>query len=220
MKIPLSYQKLMVNQISVPTDLIRKYRQLGLDEQDLVVILQLITLQQKGDLLPSFDLIAEHMNLSPHEVANILKKFRNNEFLTIEHIEDEQGIIHEWYSIEPLIHKLYEDAASTKNQEKKEEGKLFSLFEQEFGRALSPMEIETISHWLDEDHFKPALIKAALREAVLMGKMNFRYIDRILAEWKKRGIRSSADMNQTRESAVQKPKEKRDTSVYYNWLEE
>lgn len=218
--IPFSYQKMMMYQISVPTELIRSYRKLDLVEQDVIVILQLITLQQQGDLLPSFEFISENMQLSPHEVANILKKLKNNGYLRIEQIEDEQRMVHEWYSLEPLINKLYEGSTSTKEEEKKEEGKLFGLFEQEFGRALSPIEIETVSHWLDQDQFKPALIKAALREAVLMGKMNFRYIDRILAEWKKRGIRSSADMNQTKEPIQEKPKEKRDTSVYYNWLEE
>lgn len=184
--IPFSYQKMMMHQISVPTELIRSYRKLDLVEQDVIVILQLITLQQQGDLLPSFEFISENMQLSPHEVANILKKLKITIIYELNKIEDEQRMVHEWYSLEPLINKLYEGSTSTKEEEKKEEGKLFGLFEQEFGRALSPIEIETVSHWLDQDQFKPALIKAALREAVLMGKMNFRYIDRILAEWKKK----------------------------------
>ena len=98
----------------------------------------------------------------------------------------------------------------------KEEGKLFNLFEQEFGRALSPFEIEMISYWIDDDRFKPALIKAALREAVLLGKLNFRYIDRILAEWKKKGIRSvqeSSKVNKIyKEKNQNKEIPKRDTS--------
>src|SRR5699024_12110591 len=68
------------------------------------------------------------------------------------------------------------------------DGTIFILFEQEFGRPLSPFEIEMINTWLDEDQMIPALIKAALRESVLMGKLNFKYIDRILRTWKKKGI--------------------------------
>lgn len=56
--IPFSYQKMMMHQISVPTELIRSYRKLDLVEQDVIVILQLITLQQQGDLLPSFEFIS------------------------------------------------------------------------------------------------------------------------------------------------------------------
>jgi DNA replication protein len=52
------------------------------------------------------------------------------------------------------------------------------------------MEIEMISMWIDEDQHDVVLIEAALRESVVSGKLNFRYIDRILFEWKKNGIRS------------------------------
>src|SRR5699024_12472317 len=99
------------------------------------------------------------------------------------------------------------------------------LFEQEFGRPLSPFEIETITVWLDEDLIQPSLIKAGLRESVLMGKLNFRYIDRILREWQEKGIKSVEEAreasqpshkNQDRKSYKQ---EKRDTSIYNNWLE-
>ena len=41
-----------------------------------------------------------------------------------------------------------------------------------------------------QDQHHPNLIQAALREAVMSGKLNFRYIDRILFEWKKNGIKT------------------------------
>src|SRR5690625_1312881 len=94
----------------------------------------------------------------------------------------------------------------------------------------SPFEIETINAWIDEDQLPPSLIKAGLRESVLMGKLNFKYIDRILRNWKKKGIQS---VEQARESSRmfrdhqvsdnkntdQEEKGKRDPSLYYNWLE-
>ncbi|WP_143522316.1 DnaD domain-containing protein, partial [Pseudomonas sp. 2822-17] len=70
------------------------------------------------------------------------------------------------------------------------EGKLFRRFEEEFSRPLSPMEMEMISMWLDEDKHTTDIIEAALRESVVSGKLSFRYIDRILFDWKKNGIRS------------------------------
>ncbi|MDQ7864085.1 DnaD domain protein [Peribacillus frigoritolerans] len=33
--------------------------------------------------------------------------------------------------------------------------------------------------WMEDDH-QPEIIKSALRESVISGKLNFRYIDRIL----------------------------------------
>nr|WP_315603012.1 DnaD domain protein [Paenibacillus aurantius] len=64
------------------------------------------------------------------------------------------------------------------------------IFEKEFARPLTPMELETISGWLDQDHFKEELILAALKEAVFAGKVHFRYIDRILLEWQRNRIQT------------------------------
>src|SRR5699024_12314269 len=107
-----------------------------------------------------------------------------------------------------------------------EEGHLFLWFEQEFGRPISPFEIETINVWLDEDKMQPNLIKAALREAVLMGKLNFKYIDRMLREWQKKGIRSVKQAKEvsrsfrTDNAKKEYQKEERDTSVNCNRLKE
>lgn len=224
LNLPFSYQKMLIDQINIPSRLVKDYKALGLSEVDMMVILHIIRWQKEQDLLPSFEQIAQYMTINANDVSNVLKKLRNQGLLTIDQFEDENQVVHEWYSITPLIEKLYEVQQEV-SQSKDEEGKLFSLFEQEFGRALSPIEIETISYWLDDDRFKPALIKAALREAVLMGKLNFRYIDRILNEWKKKGIKSISEAkqnNQThyKQSNQEKTTQKRDTSVYYNWLEE
>src|SRR5690606_14991388 len=146
--------------------------------------------------------------------------------LKIEQTKNSQQQLSEAYSLEPLWEKLF-TPEKKQEVESSDEGTLFILFEQEFGRPLSPFEIETISVWLDEDQLSPALIKAALREAVLMAKLNFKYIDRILREWKKKGIHT---VEQAREASkrfrdnqvtrqANTTTQKRDTSFYYNWLE-
>lgn len=70
--------------------------------------------------------------------------------------------------------------------------RLFNAFENEFGRPLSPMEIEQIRQWYWE--MELPLILEALRRAVLRGKYNFKYIDRILLEWKKNNLRTIEDV--------------------------
>jgi DNA replication protein len=65
---------------------------------------------------------------------------------------------------------------------------LYSIFEKEFARPLTPMELETISGWIDNDGYKEELILAALKEAVFTGKLYFRYVDRILLEWQRNRI--------------------------------
>jgi DNA replication protein len=67
---------------------------------------------------------------------------------------------------------------------------LFAVFEQEFGRPLSPMEVETINGWLDKDKYDEDLVLFALKESVFAGKLHFRYIDRILLEWSRNRVSS------------------------------
>ena len=67
---------------------------------------------------------------------------------------------------------------------------LYSIFEAEFGRPLSPIEMETLIMWLEEDRYSVELIQLALREAVLSQVYNFKYIDRILLNWEKKNIRT------------------------------
>lgn len=67
---------------------------------------------------------------------------------------------------------------------------LYTIFEEEFARPLSPLECETLAIWQDQDQHDAQLIKHALKEAVLSGKLSFRYIDRILFEWKKNGLKT------------------------------
>ncbi|MFD1360534.1 DnaD domain protein [Lentibacillus salinarum] len=220
----ISFQDIVLNQVPIPVQLLDKYAAMGLTEEEVMVILQLLRyLQEKNDF-PTPNELASHLTISEKECANILRKLIQKNFLSIEQLENEQNRITEAYSLNPLWEKLF---AEKQEEQTQGDGTIFILFEQEFGRPLSPFEIEMINTWLDEDNMKPSLIKAALRESVLMGKLNFKYIDRILRDWKKKGIQSVEQARQASKTfhENQAPKQgstaaKRDTSIYYNWLEE
>lgn len=62
---------------------------------------------------------------------------------------------------------------------------VFESIEREFGRTLSSLEMESISQWLDLDHYQPKIIELALKEAVLSQVYNLKYMDRILRSWEK-----------------------------------
>lgn len=79
-------------------------------------------------------------------------------------------------------------------EEELHERSLFSIFEKEFGRPLSPMEYEAISGWVDEDRYPEELILLALKESVFAGKVHFRYIDRILLEWSRNRVKNAQDV--------------------------
>lgn len=82
----------------------------------------------------------------------------------------------------------------TQSKDDEESRSLFSIFEKEFGRPLSPMECETISNWVDQDRYPEELILLALKESVFAGKIHFRYIDRILLEWARNRVKNAQDV--------------------------
>lgn len=63
---------------------------------------------------------------------------------------------------------------------------LFDVYESEFARPLSQIELQRMSDWMSQ--YDQKLILYALREAVLYDKRSFDYIERILMEWKKRNF--------------------------------
>ena len=78
------------------------------------------------------------------------------------------------------------------------------------------MDYEIINAWISNG-YSEELITAALNEAVYNGVTNLRYIDKILYEWNKKGIKSAKDINN---------KEDDDVTLYetkilnFNWLDE
>ncbi|WP_394217361.1 DnaD domain-containing protein [Halobacillus trueperi] len=224
-----SFQNIMDNQMVVPTKLLESFHQLKLNETELVVLLQIHRFRTEGNGFPTPEQLAAHLSITAQECSRVLRSLIQKRMMTIEQNQNEARVLNEYYSLEPLWEKLFAVTPKSQTNDRSYDENIFPLFEQEFGRPLSPFEIETINIWLDEEEQSPALIKAALREAVLMSKLNFKYIDRILREWKRKGVKT---VEQAREQGKQfrqgqqAPKtqnqenKKRDISLYYNWLEE
>ena len=85
---------------------------------------------------------------------------------------------------------------------------LVETFQQELGRLLTPFEIEDLSKTVKEDGVKADLIEEALREAVLNGKPNWKYIQAILRNWRHEGIQSVAQVEAKRaEREANNPKQ-------------
>nr|WP_290123138.1 DnaD domain protein [Apilactobacillus ozensis] len=70
--------------------------------------------------------------------------------------------------------------------------------EQEFGRSLSPIELETISQWMDSDNYSFEMILLALKESVLNQVRSLKYMDRILLNWEKSNIRTPYEVEVNR----------------------
>lgn len=63
---------------------------------------------------------------------------------------------------------------------------LFEMFESEFKRPLTQIEMQRLSDWIKMYELK--LISYALREASINKKWSFDYIDKILFDWQRKGL--------------------------------
>ncbi|WP_064091427.1 DnaD domain-containing protein [Rossellomorea aquimaris] len=235
----MDYKRLMASWIqegtvSIPQLLLSNYNTLGLNESEFVLLLQIYGHLEKGNYFPTPEELSENMSISTEVCSSILRKLMQQQFLSIDEGSSSDGILFEKYSISPLWEKLadfvIQDSKVKQTQKAMEEEKdIYTTFEQEFGRPLSPLECETLSMWLDQDEHNAIIIKAALREAVISGKLNFRYIDRILFEWKKNGVKTIEDArNQSQRFRPHQKtapsnddnQNKRKSVPFYNWLEQ
>ncbi|GKU80977.1 DnaD domain-containing protein [Niallia sp. NCCP-28] len=223
--------------ISIPTTLLTHYKTLKLTEQELVLLLHINSFLEKGNEFPTPAELAGYMTMDARQCHEMLSQLIKRGFISIIDGNNENGIRFEQYSLEPLWNKLIDLYLLINKQEKAKEAEktetdLYSCFETEFGRPLSPFEIETLGMWVDDDQHNPTIIKAALREAVISGKINFRYIDRILFEWKKNGIQTiqqaknhGKKFRQNQQYTIGKGAESSVESTvksvpFYNWLDQ
>ena len=86
---------------------------------------------------------------------------------------------------------------------------LFEEIESNFGRTLSPYEIEEIGEWEDTE-----LTRYAIKKAVLNNKFSIQYISKILYQWKKKNIRTVQEA-QREEEEFQNTKKSNSTRTHY-----
>ncbi|RKD25764.1 hypothetical protein BEP19_02145 [Ammoniphilus oxalaticus] len=244
-------QLLRQGHLSLPTMFMRYYKGIGLTDQEMMLIIQILTFKQEGKDFPTISEIQDRMSADERDVIVMLQKLVQKGYLAIEdRIEADTGMRAESYQLDPLYEKIAEQIAvehaarsaqQAKDQTEQAEPdatNLFTIFEQEFGRPLSPIECETIAMWQDQDQHKDELIVAALREAVVSNKLFIRYIDRILYEWQRNRISTAAQArefslkfrrrqhgnimpnpNQQTASPQEDQAKATEPFPFYNWLE-
>ena len=186
----------------LPSDLLLHYNQLFSSSDDFLVW-QFFYLQNTtalGELSPSQ--IAEKIGKNVTEVNLAISRLTEKgllQYRTIELNGEIEVIFDATFALERLD-QLFEKQAPNQVQSAPNDLKsLVDTFQQELGRLLSPFEIEDLEKSLKEDGTSADLIKEALREAVLNGKPNWKYIQAILRNWRHEGIRSVAQVEAKRQ---------------------
>ncbi len=198
--------------IQIPKLLLFNYKKLALTEKDFILLIYL--LNENGSIFNPKK-ISENLNTTLPEILELVDHLSTNGLLSIQ-LHKQNGVREEQIHLDGLYEKL---AYLIINVEEKTEVKsknIYDLFEQEFGRTLSPMEYEIIGGWCDAG-FEQEVIILALKEATYNGVSNLRYIDKILYEWKKKGFQTKQDVEKDRANYQAKKVEKKEL-FDYDWL--
>ena len=182
-------KKMFENQlIDIEGLFLLNYKTLNLTENEAMIVLVLLRLEKINQTFITPNTIAQYMSLDEKTIDKLIVGLMNKNILAI-HMNS--------ISTKPLINAILK-MNPTKKEIKEQKVNLISMFEKEFGRPLTPIEIETIKEW-KQCQYDDEMVLKALKEATLSNVRNLRYIDKILVEWAKYGVKTTG--RQTVESS-------------------
>ncbi|MBQ1496120.1 MAG: DnaD domain protein [Bacilli bacterium] len=177
----------------IPSYLVKNYSKFGLNGEEFLLLVYFIN--QKNN--PSFDIkrIGSELNLDSSKILELINSLNEKNYISIE-MKKENGVIEEFISTDLFYNKAASIIMDNKTEETNND--IYSVFEKEFGRVLGSSETEIINRWLD-NNVPEELIKEALKEAVLSGVRNMKYIDSIIFRWVKEGYKKREDIKRKRD---------------------
>ncbi|MDR3190007.1 MAG: DnaD domain protein [Lactobacillaceae bacterium] len=194
--------------------LLQRYRDVGMTEAELAVFIQTKAMLDQGASEPNTAIIAKYMGTDAKSVFKELESMRVKGLLEFTNQHNAGGRLTTQVNMQPLYDRLIalvptdvarvnaEKTAPTIGDEPTR-ADIFRIIEQEFGRMLTPFELEDVTKWFDVDHFKPVMIKEAVKEAVLNQAYNLKYIQSILINWDKNNIRTLQAVDENRKRRQQ-----------------
>ncbi len=201
---------LKARSLHLPDLLLANYKKLNLTDLELIVLIYLLNMDN-----PTYNPkeIGKYLDIKMNDVLNIINNLTEKGIISVDVVKI-NNVRSEVINLDLLYEKLA--FIIMKKDKSKTDNGLYSVFEKELGRGLTSMEYEIINGWTDLD-YSTELIICALKEAVYNGVSNFRYIDRILYEWQKKGIKTKEDVEKNRR-AFKKAKNSKTELFDYDWL--
>ena len=193
----------------VSKELLFNYKKLNITDSEFIILIYLIN--QSSDIYNPKQ-ISNDLNIDLNNVLELINSLCEKNIIKVE-IKKINNVRSEVLNLDYLYKKL---ALSLSKVETKKESSIYAVFETEFGRTLSPMEFEIINGWIDTG-VSEELIILALKEATYNGVSNLRYIDKIIYEWGKKGIKNKDDVEKDRKQFKGNKKNK-NLDDYYDWL--
>lgn len=207
------------NVLVIPMYLYRLKDKLELNEIDFILLMYFYN---KGENI-SFDVagINKDLGIKEKDIMSSIGALTSKKLIDFKTTKNDKGITKEYITLDDFYNRV-SLLLMDEEQIEEDDTNIFTDIEKEFGRTLSPIEYEIVKAWLN-NNFSEEIIHCALEEAVINGVSNLRYIDRILFEWSKKGIKTKEDVLKNRLEHRNKEKKGDNNQIEvfdYNWLED
>ena len=168
------------------------------------------------------DVIANTLGINIDDTMEAFNSLMIKGLVSLDSVKDLENRNMEVVNLDGLKKMIVKKVLESEREEQKED--IFKVFESELGRTINSMELELINGWLMAGTSEE-IILGALREAVYNGVTSFRYIDKIIYEWEKKGFKTMDDVNKhmrsrREENIKDKEKTKKASDVLdYDWID-
>ena len=160
----------------------------------------------------SIDEISKHLSLSNEKILEAYNGLINKKIVKIT-TKEKNGIIFESISLDDFYDRIDQSIkAETKSISSEE---IIKTFEECSKQKVTDIEREVINAWI-QNGFDTSIIINAINEAKYNGTCNIRYIDKVLNEWNKQGIKNPEQLEKFYTENEGKSVELFD----YDWLDE
>lgn len=161
---------------------LKYYHHFDLTEQEAIALMKLNTLLEKKQEVIKPEKFKKWLSLSKGETESLLMSLMNKGYLKIKLIEH-NGKSQEVFDIDyfltkiiDLFNKQHNETVLSITQE------YVSFLEDTLQTSLSPLDIELISKWIDEDHYSLSMVKDATLKALKFKYPSVKKIDNLLLE--------------------------------------
>ena len=183
--------------IVIPLYVLKMYKELDLSKDEMIILIYLFS---KDKMVFDPNRICEDLDMDLTEIMMIISNLTEKKLLMVNTTKDEKGIMQEVFDLNDLYEKITVKLVKDLNTREENMENMHDLIENEFGRKLTNLEHEMIDDWIDGN--SKELIEEAVKEASINGVSNLRYIDKILFDWNKAGIKNPSEIKKERQEEI------------------
>lgn len=178
--------------INLNAVLIKYYRELGIDEKDIILLSMFSRQEARGSHLFVPMKMQEKIGLSKDDFYKSLDNLTKKGYLSIKvGINTKTNKKAEFFYLDRLyeaVTDIYLDQIRKDDDKKNQtfEEKISDLYEKTFMRQMTPIDVDIIRRWASEGKFNEDEIKSAMLDAAKAGKISLKYVDSSLIKSKVR----------------------------------